>query len=471
MAYNDEDRRRLSVSRSDASALPDGWGDADDLEESHRPAFARDSDRLIDTAGFRRLQGKTQVISPNEADFARSRLTHTIEVSRIARSIAFKVCREADADHALQAALISEAAGYAHDFGHPPFGHGGERALDSALKKIASDWDVDYYTFGGFEGNAQTFRQLVWSFSRSINKPGLHLTRAVLDATMKYPWTKTKKGMPKEEKWGYFPTEVGAFQWVREGASYSRRHKKSFESEIMDWADDVTYATHDLEDWYRAGVIPLARLARGSDVRQKLAHDMARELQEDSPGAASENENILESIFATQNLFSDFAKITGVYEGSEEQKSAIRESRRRIFHYFFENSSCSNPLDGRHEAALKISNEARGINDTLRNMVQFYVLKSPRMATYEYGQSRVVDFLTKTYAELIQGNAGEVSRALPPADRGRIMKLLSLGDKADGKPEILRLIADYVSGMTDSYATMMYSRLSGSSPGVYNVYF
>ncbi|WP_371655546.1 MULTISPECIES: deoxyguanosinetriphosphate triphosphohydrolase family protein [unclassified Streptomyces] len=471
MAYSDDDKLRLQVRRSDVSGLPESWGDADDLED-HRPPFARDSDRLIDTVGFRRLQGKTQVISPGQADFARSRLTHTIEVSRIARSIAFKVCREGDvdhADHALQAALICEAAGYAHDFGHPPFGHGGERALDAALKEVASDWGIDYYSFGGFEGNAQTFRQLVWSFSRSLDKPGLHLTRAVLDATLKYPWTKTRNGMSKPNKWSCFPTEDWAFEWVRKGVPHSRRQSRSFEADVMDWADDVTYASHDLEDWYRAGVIPLARLAVSGEARAKLAQDMARELP-DAPGAA-ENEAVIESIFAEHGLFSDFAKIQGLYEGSEEQKSAIRESRRRVFEYSFENSFCRNPLAGRHEAQLEISNSARVINDTLRNMVEFYVLKNPRMATYEYGQGRVVEFLTKAYAQLVQGDGGQVSRVIPPVDRDRIIKLLRLSDEAAGKAEILRLVSDYVSGMTDNYAMMMYGRLSGSSPATYNVYF
>ncbi|MFI2633176.1 deoxyguanosinetriphosphate triphosphohydrolase family protein [Streptomyces collinus] len=465
MAYNEEDQRRLQVTRSDETALPENWRDADDVEEDHRPAFARDSDRLIDTAGFRRLQGKTQVISPGQTDFARSRLTHTIEVSRIARSIAFKVCREANPDHALQAALIAEAAGYAHDFGHPPFGHGGERALDSALKEIASDWGVDYYSFGGFEGNAQTFRQLVWSFSRSMNQPGLHLTRAVLDATVKYPWTKSESGMPNTKKWGYFPTEEGAFNWVRKGVPDHAIHSKSFEAQVMDWADDVTYATHDLEDWYRAGVIPLSHLTRGADVREKLATDMARELQDGS------DKETLEDIFVERGLFSNFEKIRGVYEGSEAQKNAIRESRRRIFHYFFSESSCDNSLDDRHVAQLRISDDARKINDTLRRVVKFYVLKSPRMATYEYGQSRVVEFLAKTYAQLIQTDGDEVSRALPPADRDRIIKLLALSDRATGSSEILRLVADYVSGMTDNYATMMYNRLSGSNPLVYHMDF
>jgi dGTPase len=147
----------------------------------------------------------------------------------------------------------AEAAAMAHDLGHPPFGHIAETELDS----LASEW-------GGFEGNAQSFRIVCELALRSLDSRGLNLTFWTLNGILKYPWLREGPADPTIEpggKWGVYACERDHFEWARDRADVPA-DVQSLEAEIMDWADDVTYAVHDVDDSYRAGLIPIERLAR-----------------------------------------------------------------------------------------------------------------------------------------------------------------------------------------------------------------
>jgi dGTPase len=233
-----------------ASGRPEGYDDADaarfhtERHRSQRDDFARDRARVLHSAALRRLAAKTQVLSPaSPADFARNRLTHSLEVAQVGRELATALMLSPD---------VVDTACLSHDLGHPPFGHNGERALN--------DWADD---IGGFEGNAQTLRILTRLEPKVLGDDGrtygLNLTRASLDATCKYPWT-ADHPLPDPGgrlKFGVYPDDEDVFRWMREGAPGRVR---CIEAEVMDLSDDIAYSVHDFEDAIVNGYLDPARL-------------------------------------------------------------------------------------------------------------------------------------------------------------------------------------------------------------------
>jgi dGTPase len=222
-----------------AAALP-GYAPSDrerwlpePSKSSYRSDFERDRARILHSSALRRLGAKTQVVAPDEDDFARTRLTHSLEVAQVGRELGRSLGCDPD---------VVDAACLSHDLGHPPFGHNGEKALDAVSQGI-----------GGFEGNAQTLRLLARletkKFFADGASAGLNLTRACLDASCKYPWARADAPLRSDgtptRKFGVYVDDLPVFEWFRRGVAGTR---KSMEAQVMDLADDISYSVHDVED-------------------------------------------------------------------------------------------------------------------------------------------------------------------------------------------------------------------------------
>ena len=308
-----------------ASERPTGYDDSDaerfhrEHHRSQRDDFARDRARVLHSAALRRLAAKTQVLSPaSPADFARNRLTHSLEVAQVGRELATALRLAPD---------VVDAACLSHDLGHPPFGHNGERALN--------DWAAD---IGGFEGNAQTLRILTRLepkvFDADGRSFGLNLTRASLDATCKYPWT-ADHPLPDPGgrlKFGVYPDDEDLFHWMRGGAPGRVR---CIEAEVMDLSDDIAYSVHDFEDAIVNGYLDPSRLSDANEhealltaIQSWVGFDFARDELDDALFRLMRMPEWIDAFDGTRPAFARLKNLTSDLIGrfARAATTATRES-------------------------------------------------------------------------------------------------------------------------------------------------
>ncbi len=262
-------------------------------ESATRSPFQRDRDRVIHSTAFRRMQYKTQVFVNHEGDVFRTRLTHSIEVAQIARSIARALALDED---------LTEAVALAHDLGHPPFGHAGEEALNLAMKP-----------WGGFDHNAQSLRVVTLLESRYAAFDGLNLTWETLEGLVKHNGPLTRP-----------PAYI---------AEYDARHKldlatnPSAEAQVAALADDIAYHSHDLDDGLRARLFGFEEIAHLPVVADALA--AARQASLDVPPPRLRHETIRRVIDA---LVGDVIAETGrrLVKLAPRDADAVRRARRRM---------------------------------------------------------------------------------------------------------------------------------------------
>ena len=383
-----------------------------------RHPFTRDRARVLHSSALRRLAAKTQVLTAGESDVPRTRLTHTLEVAQIAREIAMALGAHPD---------LVELAALAHDLGHPPFGHNGEDALHALAAPC-----------GGFEGNAQTLRILtrleskVYDGDRSV---GLNLTRSSLDACTKYPWG----AGPDRRKFGYYDDDAAAFGWARASAPAGQR--RCLEAQIMDWADDVAYSVHDVEDAILLGHLDPAILASAAE-QEALIGLCRQHFTADADPA--ELRDVLTGVLGSGLWPQRF-------EGTHRQTAEVKRMASHLIGRFSIAAQDGTrqhygaaPL-GRYHADLVVDRRTRWEVALLKSVALRYVMQRPG-ADHIYRQQR--ELLT----ELVESLMIRGSRGLEPW-------LLDQGAAADSDARRLRVVLDQVASLTDVSAVAWHRRL------------
>jgi len=409
-----------------------------DREGDHRSEFQRDRDRVLYSSAFRRLSGVTQVLNASEGAAFHNRLIHSLKVAQVARRIA-ELLNQPD----LVDPDVVETAALAHDLGHPPFGHAGEKALNETLLRLGST--------EGFEGNAQTFRILTRLSIRPF-EGGLNLTRATLAATIKYPWLYGQSSDKKKSKlkWGAYSEDQEAFLFARDLGQVRGSDRTTLEARIMEWADDVAYSVHDLDDAYRSGLIPLDLLIR-DESEWKRFH-----------GRCVDSGNIDVSWSQARALRQDllfpyFDDLNRPFSGTQRQRAALDELSANLIRRF---------VGVRGQSALRINRgvvevdlEVESDLQLLKQLMRFYVFDSPGLRAMQIGQQRMVSFLLEQFAEATRSKSKSSGVVVSPF-RERLEQLRT----ADTQKR-LRLACDVIASMTEQEAVLMYGRLSGASPG------
>ena len=429
---------------------------AKDRPSDQRTEGQRDRDRVLYSSAFRRLGGVTQVATAGERLVFHNRLTHTLEVAQIARRLAEHIVTEQkDAAESLGGIDpdVVEAAALAHDLGHPPFGHIAEKKLDE-LVRVSGNSD-------GFEGNPQSFRIVTKLALRHQDFPGLNLTRATLNAILKYPWLRETGGGLSERKWGAYSSEREEFGWARElGPSGT----KSPEAELMDWADDIAYSVHDLDDFYRAGLIPLDRLLTDPDERDRFLEKAFSQWASDAEDFGSSDQNELKNVFGglVDSVHVSFELLTRPYSGIREQRASLRSLTAWLIRRYITDAVSLEQPEGDGPYCVIVNPEFLMEVKILKQLTWEYVINAPALATQQYGQRRLIEDLFRILTDAISDAEFGV---FPPRFAEYLEEPLSNMGGRDSDRETMRVVADYISGMTERQAIELHQRLTGVSLG------
>jgi dGTPase len=404
-------------------------------DNDHRTPAQRDRDRILYSSSFRRLAEVTQVVAANSGYVFHNRLTHSLQVAQVGRRIAEKLNKTDRTTIEFVDPDAVEAACLAQDLGHPPFGHIAEQALNDRAEK-----------FGGFEGNAQTFRIVTKLASRSAGYGGLDLTAATLAAILKYPWPRGQNPQ-KPSKWGAYSSEKRAFDFASE--LLPGKNQRTVEAELMDWADDITYSVHDLEDFFRAARMPLHLLAQRESRERDLFFENVFERRKND-GEFARQQDLKE---AFRDLLVSMFSIPSAYNGSSAHRSALRNFTANLIGRYVGGTSINSGGGPR----LRVDEDLRLEVRMLKELTWTYVIEAPSLAAQQYGQRKVIDDLYEIYSAAAKDR--KQWRIFPMFYRER------LAANKNNRTEMSRIPVDLIASMTESQAVAMHRRLTGQSHG------
>lgn len=442
--------------------------------EPGRSAFRKDYARLLHAPSFRRLQGKTQLFPSVESDFFRNRLTHSLEVAQIASGIATAL-NETEMRKAFPGCIIDcdlvEFAALAHDLGHPPFGHNGEKALDELMAE-----------HGGFEGNAQTLRivsvterKLVRTVSNdSSTKYGLDLTYRALASVLKYDSMIPIHRSPGStlEK-GYYASEAKLVRKIKRKVApgFEGEKFKTIECAIMDVADDIAYSTYDLEDSLHAGFLTPYDLLHALSTNKSIAETVLRRTND------TLQSNGYKPLKGPEGLVKVLTDTFGVLKGPIAQRKvpvatvlqnmeAWNANRVMTTNNLVRTQFTAERIGKLIHAVELVPNEhypqlsgVRLVRDellkveVLKHLNFELVIRSPQLAVVEH---RGKDLVKELFCALLDSGG-----TLLPREWREVF------GRAETKDDKARTICDYVAGMTDHAAAELHSRLFGKGTTIF----
>lgn len=445
--------------------------------EPDRTAFRKDYSRLIHAASFRRLQNKTQLFPGLESDFFRNRLTHSLEVAQIATGIAdrlnfYQEELKGSPESHLDRDLVA-FSGLAHDLGHPPFGHNGEHALDDMMKQ-----------FGGFEGNAQTLRILARLEKKTLlgdrdseqnegladiyGRFGLNLTYRSLAAVLKYDSViPAMRAADEHLAKGYYASEEPLVEEIKRRVAPSAGNSNKFktvECSIMDVADDIAYSTYDLEDTLKAGFLTPLDLLHEVQTNEALVDVIVRKVQEAGiTTTCREITSLLQELFfgGTENsrdeslgalaAADDIHRVNQQYcsDGHVRMQLTAWLVGDFVKGVEYQHNPTEPALSG-----VTLSDQTRMTVEILKHLNYELTIRSPRLAVVHFRGYEVVQRIFETLA-------GDRGHELLPKDTR------DLCNQAPDIHEKMRVICDFIAGMTDRYAVEFYSRLYNGDQSIF----
>lgn len=447
--------------------VPPGKRPADD--EVYRTPWRKDAGRILHSPCFRRLQGKTQLFPGFESDFFRNRLTHSLEVGQIAKSIAIRL-------NATEGFLkppemridpdLAELAGWCHDLGHPPFGHSGELALDQLMRDM-----------GGFEGNGQTLRMLCRLEKRQKKSPkrsgiadtgsderyGLNLTFRSLATCLKYDKMIPKRrpkasGLVK----GYYAEEQSRVQRIKQqvtGEAHFSKPFKVIECYIMDIADDIAYSTYDLEDAFKARFLsPFDLMTARDEILQAVAQKVTQRsgLAIDARMVQEVLYWIFGQLFPTDVPKSRESAYAYALAGYASSRDLVEDGylRTRFTSQLIGEFIGSVELVPNEKtpalSEVRLGDEGRLKVEVLKNFTYQSLILAPDLQVVRHRGQEIVKRL---FARV----AATSGAAFLPADFRGVYEDVDPGARP-------RVVCDFIAGMTDQYAVEYYSRLFSESP-------
>jgi len=399
----------------------------DPAKDKNRSTFEIDKARIIHSASFRRLQGKTQVLGVGARDFYRTRLTHSLEVAQIGRGLT-REARNLPAEFKINADLV-EAICLAHDIGHPAFGHSGESTLNEKL------WD-----HGGFGANPQNLR-LVTFIESKHPEGGLNLSRAALDGLIKYSEPFDGSGKFRRKSKFTYKDDAQLVSEIKGG-----RRGKSIEAQIADWSDSVAYSVDDIEDTFRAELLDFFEMRRRAD-------EISTAVKDTLGKKGIQDDDSVTGVDAIRKLAMSLHETFVQPQTLRLRKQSIKKWTSRNIATLIRECEVvvrdGEETSNRYKYGLKIPDHAEREAIVLKAIAEVLVFSDPRVRTLEYKGGLVMASLYDTFVK-------DADNLLLPLDFKEMIEDEEVLKK-HGPRE--RLIADFLAGMTDQYAFQYHRRL------------